>query len=120
MTKADLIEEVSRVVEVTRKESEVIVETILDSVVKSLRQGEKVEIRGFGSFRTRERRGRVGRNPKSGETVQVPAKTIPYFKPSKELRDVVNGLPEAGGETAGPEPAAADLGGAEPPQESDF
>lgn len=101
MTKADLIEEVSRVVEVTRKESEVIVETIFESVVKSLRAGEKVEIRGFGSFRTRERQGRVGRNPKSGDRVEVPAKTIPYFKPSKELRDVVNG---------GPPPPAQPLG----------
>jgi integration host factor subunit beta len=91
MTKADLIEEVARVVEVTRKESEVIVETIFDSVVKSLRAGDKVEIRGFGSFRTRERQGRTGRNPKSGEKVDVPPKTIPFFKPSKELRDVVNG-----------------------------
>lgn len=120
MTKADLIEEVSRVVEVTRKESEVIVETILDSVVKSLREGEKVEIRGFGSFRTRERRGRVGRNPKSGERVIVPPKTIPYFKPSKELRDVVNGRPEAGGETAGAEPASAETAGYEPLPGSDF
>ena len=104
MTKADLIEEVSRVVEVTRKESEVIVETILDSVVKSLRQGEKVEIRGFGSFRTRERQGRVGRNPKSGESVEVPPKTIPFFKPSKELRDVVNG-----GAVPAAEPISRDL-----------
>ena len=93
MTKADLIEEVSRVVELTRKESEVIVETIFDSVVESLKTGDKVEIRGFGSFRTRERKGRVGRNPKSGERVEVPPKTIPFFKPSKELRDVVNGGP---------------------------
>ncbi len=93
MTKADLIEEVSRVVELTRKESEVIVETIFDSVVTSLRSGDKVEIRGFGSFRTRERKGRIGRNPKSGEKVEVPPKTIPFFKPSKELRDVVNGGP---------------------------
>jgi integration host factor subunit beta len=93
MTKADLIEEVSRVVELTRKESEVIVETIFDSVVGSLRKGDKVEIRGFGSFRTRERKGRIGRNPKSGDKVEVPPKTIPFFKPSKELRDVVNGGP---------------------------
>ena len=93
MTKADLIEEVSRVVELTRKESEVIVETIFDSVVTSLRTGDKVEIRGFGSFRTRERKGRIGRNPKSGDKVEVPPKTIPFFKPSKELRDVVNGGP---------------------------
>lgn len=93
MTKADLIEEVSRVVELTRKDSEVIVETIFESIVGSLKEGEKVEIRGFGSFRTRERKGRVGRNPKSGEKVEVPPKTIPFFKPSKELRDVVNGGP---------------------------
>lgn len=90
MTKADLIEEVSRVVEVTRKESEIIVETIFESVVKSLRDGDKVEVRGFGSFRTRERRGRIGRNPKSGEKVSVPPKIIPFFKPSKELRDLIN------------------------------
>ena len=91
MTKADLIEEVSRVVEMTRKDSEVIVEAIFDSVVRSLRVGDKIEIRGFGSFRTRERRPRVGRNPKTGERVEVPAKRIPYFKPSKELKDLVNG-----------------------------
>lgn len=97
MTKADLIEEVSRVVEVTRKESEVIVETIFESVVKSLRDGDKVEVRGFGSFRTRERRGRIGRNPKSGEKVSVPPKTIPFFKPSKELRDIINSSSSASG-----------------------
>jgi len=90
MTKADLIEEVSRVVEMTRKESEVIVETIFDSIVKSLRGGDKIEIRGFGSFRTRRRRGRTGRNPKTGAKVQVPPKRIPYFKPSKELKELVN------------------------------
>ncbi len=90
MTKADLIEEVSRVVEFTRKESEVIVEAIFDSVVKALREGDKIEIRGFGSFRTRQRMSRIGRNPKTGARVDVPAKRIPYFKPSKELKDLVN------------------------------
>jgi integration host factor subunit beta len=90
MTKADLIEEVSRVVEMTRKESEVIVESIFDSIVKALRGGDKIEIRGFGSFRTRQRQPRIGRNPKTGTRVEVPAKKIPYFKPSKELKDVVN------------------------------
>src|SRR5258708_2425234 len=90
MTKAELIEEVSRVVEMTRKDSEVIVEAIFDSVVKSLRGGDKIEIRGFGSFRTRQRQPRVGRNPKTGARVDVPAKRIPYFKPSKELKDLVN------------------------------
>jgi len=93
MTKADLVEEVARVVEVTRKDAEVIVETVFNSVVKSLRNGDKVEVRGFGSFRTRQRQGRTGRNPQSGEQVQVPPKTIPFFKPGKELRDIVNGGP---------------------------
>ncbi len=90
MTKADLIEEVARVVEFTRKESEVIVESIFDAVVKSLKENDKIEIRGFGSFRTRQRQARIGRNPKTGSRVEVPAKRIPYFKPSKELKDLVN------------------------------
>jgi integration host factor subunit beta len=90
LTKADLIEEVSRVVEMTRKDSEVIVEAIFDSIVRSLRAGDKIEIRGYGSFRTRQRQPRVGRNPKTGTRVEVPSKRIPYFKPSKELKDLVN------------------------------
>ena len=90
MTKADLIDEVSRVVELTRKDSEVIVETIFGSIVRSLHTGDKIEIRGFGSFRTRQRKPRIGRNPKTGDRVEVPAKKIPFFKPSKELKDLVN------------------------------
>jgi integration host factor subunit beta len=93
LTKADLIEEVLNVTELPRKESETIVETIFDSIIAALQKGEKIEIRGFGSFRTRERRGRMGRNPKTGEKVEVPAKKIPYFKPSKELKDFVNNAP---------------------------
>ncbi len=95
MTKADLIEDVSRAVEMSRKDSEVIVETIFESIVKSLRTGDKIEIRGFGSFRTRQRKARIGRNPKTGTRVDVPAKKIPYFKPSKELKDLVNGVQAA-------------------------
>jgi integration host factor subunit beta len=90
LTKADLIEQVLRVTELPRKESETIVETIFDSIIQALQSGDKIEIRGFGSFRTRERRGRVGRNPKTGAKVEVPAKKIPFFKPSKELKDFVN------------------------------
>src|ERR1700750_1769023 len=90
MTKADLIDEVSRLAELTRKDSEVIVEPIFDSIVHSLRAGDKIETRGFGSFRTRQRKPRVGRNPKTGDRVEVPAKKIPFFKPSKELKDLVN------------------------------
>ena len=90
MTKADLIEEVSRVVEMTRKESEVIVEAFFDSIVKSLRTGDKIEIRGFGSFRTRQRQPRIGRNPKTGAAVDIPAKRVAYFKPGKELKELIN------------------------------
>jgi integration host factor subunit beta len=90
VTKADLVEEVLRVTELPRKESETVVETIFDSIIQALQGGDKIEIRGFGSFRTRSRRGRVGRNPKTGEKVEVPSKKIPFFKPSKELKDFVN------------------------------
>jgi integration host factor subunit beta len=111
MTKADLIEEVARVIEMTRKEAEVIVEAIFDSIVRALRSGDKIEIRGFGSFRTRQRQPRVGRNPKTGTRVEVPAKKIPYFKPSKELKDVVNGTfnpKEPKAATPEPEPVPTD------------
>src|SRR6201987_6233595 len=110
MTKADLIEEVSRLAEVTRKDSEVIVETIFDSIVRSLRGGDKIELRGFGSFRTRQRQPRVGRNPKTGARGNVPAKKIPYFKPSKELKDIVN--------TSTPTPATAEAPTTDPVQTS--
>jgi integration host factor subunit beta len=111
MTKADLIDEVSRLAELTRKDSEVIVETIFESVVRSLRAGDKIEIRGFGSFRTRQRKPRVGRNPKTGDRVEVPAKKIPFFKPSKELKDLVNSYVSP----AAPPAASSAAGGNEGP-----
>ncbi len=100
MTKADLVEEVTRVTELPRKESEAVVETIFESIISALQSDDKIEIRGFGSFRTRQRRGRTGRNPKTGAKVEVPPKKIPYFKPSKELKDYVNN-PRTGGAAAG-------------------
>ena len=90
MTKADLVEEVSKKSELSKKDAEVIVQTVLDSIVGSLKGGEKVELRGFGSFRLRERASREGRNPKTGEKVFVPAKKVPYFKPGKELKELIN------------------------------
>ncbi len=72
MTKAELVEEVTRVTELPRKESEAVVETIFDSIIAALQADDKIEIRGFGSFRTRQRRGRTGRNPKTGAKVEVP------------------------------------------------
>jgi integration host factor subunit beta len=107
MTKADLVEEVAKVTELTRKDSEVIVDTLFESVIKALRVGDKLEVRGFGSFRVRQRNSRVGRNPKTGEKVEVPAKRVPYFKPSKELKDLINGDGSAPAAAATPADGAA-------------
>lgn len=104
MTKADLVEEVIRITELPRKESEIVVETIFESIIKALQTGDKIEIRGFGSFRTRQRQGRVGRNPKTGAKVEVPPKRIPFFKPSKELKDFVNTAEEKSA-AASPDPS---------------
>ncbi len=90
MTKANLVEEVLTLGDLTRRDGEVIVETVFDAVIGALKRGDKIEIRGFGSFRIRQRKPRVGRNPKTGARVEVPAKRVPYFKPSKDLRDIVN------------------------------
>ena len=90
MTKAQLVNEVARTTELTKKHAELIVNTVFDSIVQSLKEGEKIELRGFGSFRIRNRGPRVGRNPKTGARVDVPPKRIPYFKPGKELKEMLN------------------------------
>ena len=90
MTKADLVEKVTALGDLTRKDGEIIVDTMFEAVIGALKADDKVEIRGFGSFRTRQRKPRIGRNPKTGAKVDVPAKRVPFFKPSKELRDLVN------------------------------
>ena len=86
MTKADLIDDVARNSSLSKKDAEVIVQTVLDSIVDSLKTGKKVELRGFGSFRLRDRASREGRNPKTGEKVFVPAKRKVMFKPGKVLK----------------------------------
>jgi len=90
MTKADLVDEVVRVSKVSKKHAEIIVNTVFGSIVEALQQDDKIELRGFGSFRVRRRRSRQGRNPKTGDRVEVPEKRIPYFKPGKELKDLIN------------------------------
>ncbi len=95
MTKAELVDEVARVVQLTKKQAETIVNIVFDSIVDSLRAGQKIELRGFGSFRLRSRKSRTGRNPKTGEKVEVPSKKIPYFKPGKELKELINREPDA-------------------------
>ena len=90
MTKAELVEEVARASHLTRKHSEVIVDAVFSSIVDALKKGDKIELRGFGSFRVRNRQSRTGRNPKTGAGVSVPAKRVPHFKPGKELRELIN------------------------------
>jgi len=90
MTKAELVEEVAKESDLTKKDAEVVVQTVLDSITVALQRGDGVELRGFGSFRIRSRSPRQGRNPKTGSNVSVPAKKVPHFKPGKELRDIVN------------------------------
>ena len=111
MTKAELVDEVARVVQLTKKQAETIVNIVFDSIVDSLRSGQKIELRGFGSFRLRSRKSRTGRKPKTGEKVEVPSKKIPYFKPGKELKELIN---KAMGETGGGSAAPA------APDEEDF
>ena len=95
MKKTDLIDGVSLAVGMTHQDSIFIVDTIFESIVKALHASERIEIRGFGSFRTRQRKPRIGRNPKTGARVEVPAKTVAYFKPGIELKAMINsGKPE--------------------------
>ena len=96
MTKAELVDKVTGLGDLTRRDGEVIVDTLFEAVIGALRAGDKVEIRGFGSFRTRQRKPRIGRNPKTGARVEVSAKRVPFFKPSKELRDLMNPSAAAG------------------------
>ena len=90
MTKSSLVEEVARVAELTKKHSEVIVDAVFESIINALQRGEKIELRGFGSFRLRRREPRKGRNPKTGDRVDVPSKGVPYFKHGKELKELIN------------------------------
>jgi len=91
MTKSELIDAiVEREDQITRREAEVVVNNILNAIGDALGRGERVELRGFGSFYTKRRDARIGRNPKTGESVAVPSKTVPQFKPGKELRERVD------------------------------
>ncbi len=91
MTKSELIEQLSFVgAGLNKKEAELVVNTIFDSIGDALIGGDRVEIRGFGSFTIRERDAREARNPKSGDVVKISAKKTPFFKTGKELRERVN------------------------------
>ena len=126
MTKAELVEDVARAAELTKKDAERLVEIVFESIIETLNHGEKIELRGFGSFRVRERGARRGRNPKTGDPVDIPAKRVPYFKPGKELKELINedeggeqsasggaGVPADTGAAGGPE--GGSMGGGETP-----
>jgi integration host factor subunit beta len=131
MTKAELVEDVARAAELTKKDAERLVEIVFESIIDTLNQGEKIELRGFGSFRVRERGARRGRNPKTGDPVDIPAKRVPYFKPGKELKELINedengeGGDEEAARTSSPDADArgggqsvADASSAEPPPDT--
>jgi integration host factor subunit beta len=126
MTKAELVEDVARAAELTKKDAERLVEIVFESIIETLNKGEKIELRGFGSFRVRERGARRGRNPKTGDPVDIPAKRVPYFKPGKELKELINektgaassppsappdAAPETAGTTSGEDTRDEDLRG---------
>ena len=93
MTKSELVEKIMETNGLlNRKESELVVNIIFDSMANALKSGDKVEIRGFGSFTVREREAREARNPKNGEIVKISAKRTPFFKTGKELKERVNCL----------------------------
>jgi integration host factor subunit beta len=91
MTKADLVDEISERTKVSKSETALIVDQLLNAISRALSEGKHIEIRGFGTFKVRERRARRARNPRSGSEVMVPAKVVPVFKPSKELKALITG-----------------------------
>lgn len=90
MTKADIVEKASASIDMPKRKGEVVVNTVLRCIVDALAKGERVDLRGFGSFRVSARNGRMGRNPRTGEVIRVPAKKVPLFRAGKEFRRRVN------------------------------
>ncbi len=90
MTKAEMIEKVSSKINLTKKDTERVVKIVFGSIIQALAQGDKVELRGFGTFRVRSRESRDGRNPRTGDTIRIPSKKVPFFKASKKLRELVD------------------------------
>ena len=90
LTKAALVAQVADVADLTKKRADVIVATVFSSIAEALRREEKVELRGFGSFRLRRREPRRGRNPRTGDRVDVASKHVAHFKPGKELKELIN------------------------------
>ncbi len=90
MTKADIVDEIAERTGLTKKDVAETVDEFLSAVSRSLAQGQHIEIRGFGTFKVKDRKPRLARNPRTGESVPVPARRVPLFKVSKELKDMVS------------------------------
>ena len=90
MTKADIVEKASAAVDMSKRKGEIVVNTVLRCIIDALAQGDRVDLRGFGSFRVSSRNDRVGRNPRTGEIIEIPAKKVPLFRAGKEFRRRVN------------------------------
>ncbi|HDD52487.1 MAG TPA: HU family DNA-binding protein [Thermosulfidibacter takaii] len=90
MTKSDLVERIAEKLDVTKKEAEAIVNVVFGSIVDAVKREEKVELRGFGCFKVKTKRARKGRNPRTGEEIDIPPKRVPYFKPGKDMKEAVN------------------------------
>ena len=90
MTKAEMVEKVSSKINLSKKDTERVINTVFESIIRALAQGDKVELRGFGSFRVRSRESRDGRNPRNGDTVRIPSRKVPFFKAGKTLRELVD------------------------------
>lgn len=91
MNKAELINVVSEAAEVSKKDAETVITATLDAITDALKEGEKVQLVGFGSFEVKKRAARLGRNPKTKEPINIPASTVPVFKAGKVLKDIVGG-----------------------------
>jgi integration host factor subunit beta len=97
MTKADLVEQVADAIGpgITKKDCALVVDGLLNAIKNALSEHQNIEIRGFGTFKVRRRKSRLARNPRTGDPVEVPARAVPIFKPSKDLRTQVTGEPRA-------------------------
>lgn len=91
MTKAELVDLITGNTGLARRDTVTVVNLIMENIGNALASGDKVELRGFGSFKVKSRRSRLARNPRTGDSVDVPAKRVPYFKASNELKDRLNG-----------------------------
>ncbi len=115
MTKADLVEQIAEATGLTKKDTAVVVDGFLEAVKQAMAQEKNIEIRGFGSFKIKKRKARKARNPRTGDSVQVPSRHVPTFKPSKELKELITAMPQGTGGAPPSDPSGpARSGSAEP------